>query len=162
MPKGVMSSADKEILKTVLRNQEGFSLAAYPDAGGWSVGYGWHLRDKGMIEALHRGGALTISRDAAETLLDRGIDEAIDKVNKWLGYLPAGARGAALVNMAYTMSPQSLEQFEELLDEVRCENWPGAAAETLDSRWAEQVGFERSRAVASMLETNLWPARHSE
>ncbi len=158
MDKELFGERDKAKLRALLKLHEGLSLIPYRDGQGWSVGYGWHMRDAGLVQALNAGGVLTVSREAAEALLEFGIEEALDIVRAWLdGFVPAGARGAALVSVAYTLGPSHLRSFQLLRSSVIAEDWASAAVEAVDSRWADQVGKRRAGDISDMLATNLWP-----
>lgn len=144
-------------VKALIKKHEGCSLDAYPDANGWSVGFGSRIHDEKITRALDAGGSLAINRLAAEEMFEQGYAMAVRAVRSWFGHIPAGARGAALIDMAYTLGPVRLRQFINLKDAVSMNDWLSASMEAMDSKWSEDVGDKRAGRVADMLKTGLWP-----
>ncbi len=145
-----------------LRRDEGFRETPYPDTRDRvTIGYGHNL------DAQHEPRPNRISREQAETILQRDIQEAnrqLDQNLPWARDLDPARRGV-LVNMVFNMgignAPQNgqpgsgLLGFQRALDAVRNGDYEGAAREMLRSRWSGQVG-ERATRLAEQMRTGNW------
>ncbi len=103
----------------------------YLDAGGVpTVGVGRNLRDKGL-SLLER--AFLLQNDIADHTLEvcQAIpwSEGLDEV-----------RREVLINMSFNLGTAGLLQFVKFLAALKAKNYPLAAKEMLDSKWAPQVG----------------------
>ena len=67
------------------------------------------------------------------------------------------ARYAVLFNMAFNLGRRGLLGFKKMLEHVRMGNYPQAATEMLDSKWATQVKG-RAKELAKQMETGQWQA----
>ncbi len=119
---GSVESSGKLLDKLLGRKtigHEGYSSTAYPDAGGLSIGHGFHLSKHGAAEVLKKAGINksisdlmsgkeTITKEEAKKLIDveRGFFIGVSK--KWIGsdfwdtQLSVDQQ-AALVDMSYNM-----------------------------------------------------------
>ena len=122
-----------------IRRDEGLRLRPYRDTEGYlTVGYGT------MID--------TISEDEATLLLNHRLKiiwlelcAAKPTIEKY----PVNIR-RALCNMAYNLGVPRLLQFEKMWIALHAGELETAAAEALDSKWAQQVG-DRATRVADMM-----------
>jgi lysozyme len=135
-----------------LRIYEGLRLTAYPDplSGGapWTIGYGHTGREvhPGLVwTGLQAEDALT--GDIAAVC--RGLDASLP----WWRMLD-DTRQDCLANMAFNMGVHGLLGFAGFLALVKARNFPAAAADVLNTRWAAQVGV-RARRIAEQMRTGL-------
>jgi lysozyme len=131
-----------------LKRHEGFRPLPYSDSTGHlTIGYG---------TALH----VPISQEAATyLLLDRlTVYEAEMQRAKPIIHSLDNVRQSALLNMAYNLGIEGLLGFRRMWAAIDARDWPRAADEALDSRWAMQVG-SRAIDIAGMLHTGQWPGQ---
>jgi lysozyme len=145
-----------------LRRDEGFRETPYRDTTGrWTIGYGHNL------DAQNEQRPDRISREQAETILQRDIQEAnrqLDQNLPWARDLDP-ARRAVLANMVFNIwignAPRNgqpgsgLLGFQRALDAVRNGDYEGASREMLGSRWSGQVG-DRATRLAEQMRTGNW------
>lgn len=150
----------KLIEKLILH--EGLKLEVYQDTLGIdTIGIGRNLEDRGITkEELD---ALDIPNMG--TVYEHGITE-VDAVylatndveiveNELLAAHPCVAeldavRQLVLVDMAFNMGVPRLRKFKKMWAAIHDEDFPTAAKEMLDSRWANQVK-SRSVKLANMM-----------
>ena len=112
-----------------VRAAEGFSPTPYEDTGGVPhIGYGHQLP---LTEA--EANAL-LAADLAEA---RASAERVVGAETWATLDPA--RQDALTEAAFVLGATGLSHFEGMLSAIRSGDFETAAAELLDSRWAEQA-----------------------
>ena len=128
----------------IIKKHEGFCAHAYQDSEGfWTIGYGR------LIDEKRQGG---ISHEEAETLLANDI-AGCEKLVAAL--FPQFAnfglpRQQALVSMAFNLGPRGLSGFKRMRAAIAAHNWPQAAREALNSKWANQVPH-RAAEIADWL-----------
>ena len=137
-----------KLARTLIAANEGRRSKPYLcPAGKITVGIGRNLEDVGLsgkeIDLLFANDLKT-ARDACRRLFQQfdGIDER---------------RQAALLDVAFNLGLPRLAKFKNMRMAVDEGNWSRAAAELLDSRYAEQVP-NRARCNAEILRTGQWPA----
>jgi GH24 family phage-related lysozyme (muramidase) len=89
-------------VKSLVKQLEGFSKTAYPDAKGHSIGYG-HFIKPGEEHLLGR----SLSEEEAESYLEEDIKS---HQKPWIGQLKEGASSGvvtALTSLAYNVGPNS-------------------------------------------------------
>lgn len=132
------------VIRDLLIKHEGLRLKVYADTvGKASIGVGRNLVDKGITEA------------EAYLMLDNDIKEVSDKLFKtlpWASKLSEN-RQAVMLSMAFNMGMGGLLAFKNTLGLVESGDYPGAAKEMLQSKWAVQVG-NRAIYLAKILETD--------
>jgi lysozyme len=137
-------SVDSTQLQRDLLRDEGLRLSAYQDSEGyWTIGVGR------LIDARRGGG---ISREEALYLLSHDLDRIEREVRTALPWV-AGldpVRQRVLLNMAFNLGVVGLRRFKNTLQAVRQGDYPRAAAQMLQSRWAEQVGARARRLAEQM------------
>lgn len=133
-------------LQEQLRRDEGLRLKPYRDTvGKLTIGVGRNLDDVG------------ISEEEASLMLFYDIRRAEASLKKALPWV-AGMdeiRRAALINLTFNVGIARLLGFKNMLVACQAKNWPGAAAELLDSVYAKQVG-DRAKRLAEQLLTGVW------
>jgi lysozyme len=138
----VNDSPDLSPLMMQLRRDEGLKLFPYTDTtGNLTIGVGRNLTGVG------------ISAEEAEYLLGNDIYRAVGSLSKVLPWADRldDARHGALVNMTFNLGIGGLLQFENFLASMRAGDWKTAAADMLDSKWAEQVGLRAKRLSQQIL-----------
>ena len=138
---------DKLRLKAQIRRHEGLRLSLYDCPAGFkTIGYGRNLEQRG------------ITTKEAETLLDNDI-EIVEKEVR--GAFPdlinklCESRVEVLFNLAFNMGVPRLKQFRKMLAALMQNTFELAAAELLDSRYAEQTG-DRAKELADILKTGRY------
>lgn len=119
-----------------LMRDEGMRLKVYRcPAGKLTIGIGRNLEDVG------------ISSGEAIDLLDNDIARVVSELNAalpwWRDVPEPGQR--ALANMAFNLGLTRLMEFQRMIAALRAGDYEAAAAEALDSKWAEQVGARAER-----------------
>ena len=130
----------------IVRDEGGMRLKAYQDSRGvWTIGVGHNLEARPIPRAA---GIIIFEADLADTILD------VDRMLPWAARLDE-CRRAVLVNMAYNLGIHGLLEFRRMLHAAETADWPLAAKEMLDSKWATQVG-PRAHRLAQQMETGAW------
>lgn len=134
----------RDALRQQLIAHEGLRLKPYTDTvGKLTIGCGRNLHDRGITEA------------EARYLLDNDIDSAIADLLQfpWFSDMDP-VRQRVFVDLCFNMGIVRLKLFTKMLDAVSRTDWPNAAAELLNSKYAQQVG-QRAQTLATMLITGL-------
>lgn len=119
---------------------EGFRSKPYKDTvGKLTIGYGRNLDDNG------------ISKEEAEFLLKQDIKTARDELHNFYWYEKLTInRQRALINMMFNLGLPKFRKFKKMIAAFEKRDYPIAADEALDSKWAKQVGG-RSERVADLI-----------
>lgn len=131
---------DKYQLKTWIKSHEGFSSKPYIcSAGKLTIGFGRNIQDNG------------ISFNEAELMLDNDINTAEKELLKYDWYFnsPPNIKDA-LINMCFNMGITRLLGFKKMITAIEKKDYTNAAIESLDSKWAKQVG-NRAKDIAIMI-----------
>lgn len=133
-------------LRDQLLRDEGLRLRAYQDSRGiWTIGVGHNLEARSITRAV----ALQIlDDDLADT------ERTLTLVLPWARALDE-PRWAVLVNMSFNLGTGGLLTFRQMLAALRAHDYATAAAEMLDSMWAQQVGA-RAQRLAEQMRTGAW------
>lgn len=129
-----------EQLTEDLIRDEGLRLKPYKDTvGETTIGVGRNLDDVGITEY------------EARYLLENDIGVAMSELDReiswWRGLEEPAQR--ALVNMCFNLGWPRLSRFRGMLGALEAHDYPNAAEEALDSRWAAQVG-DRAHRIADL------------
>lgn len=151
---------NKQELRTQLKKHEGEELTAYYCPGGYlTVGVGHNLEANPVHELIGRDikrkGA-KISQHESDLLLDHDIDRFADEVRQEFDFFDelSNPRQHVLLDMAFNLGTQGLLKFKNMISALRESNYDRAAAEMLNSLWANQVG-ERSTNLAAMMRDDV-------
>jgi lysozyme len=138
-----MVTDHRDIVRAQLRIDEDVRAKPYRDSvGKLTIGVGRNLDDVGLRPDEI---ALCLENDIAEAEADaRVLFPGFDGLS--------ANRRAVLVNMAFNLGRQRLAGFARFRAAVEARNFSVAAAEMLDSRWAEQVGIRARRLAQQMIE----------
>ncbi|EPY01366.1 glycoside hydrolase family protein [Magnetospirillum fulvum] len=132
-------------LRCELRRDEALRLVAYLcSAGKLTLGYG-------HTDGVQGGD--TCTQEQAERWLDQDIAIAaagLDRALPWDWRGLSDARQRALINMSFNLGLPRLLGFKRMLYALSIGDYPGAAAEALNSKWAGQVG-DRAARLADMI-----------
>ncbi|CCG42198.1 glycoside hydrolase family protein [Magnetospirillum molischianum] len=135
-----MTTYDVLALRRELIRDEGLKLKPYRcTAGKLTIGVGRNIEDRG------------ITADEAMVLLDNDIVVIAAELDRAIPFWRklSDARQRALINMAMMGVPRLLG-FKRMLYALSIGDYPGAAAEALNSKWAGQVG-DRAIRLADMI-----------
>lgn len=128
-------------LEQQLIRHEGLSLKPYRcPAGKLTIGVGRNLEDNGIsrYEAM-----LLLRSDLA------GVRMALERAIP--GFLVlSDRRRLALIDMCFNLGLPRLWEFKRMRSAIAARDFDRAAAEMLDSAWAEQVG-RRAQTLAAMM-----------
>lgn len=116
----------------------------YMDSEGfWTIGVG-RLIDK------RRGGRLR--DDEMALMLENDIDDAEADARSVFPTFDAlsDCRKAVIVNMAFNLGRERLAGFNGMRKAISTGDFGRAAAEMLDSKWAQQVGARAERLAQNM------------
>lgn len=125
-----------EDLTTWLKKCEGYSSHIYTDTTGHkTIGFGRNL-DNG------------IRLNEAELMLENDINHVIEELKNfvWYNEQPEDVQ-CALINMAFNLGIAGLVEFTKMIDALIRKDYPRAALEALNSKWAHQVG-SRAKDIA--------------
>lgn len=136
----------------LIKRHEGLRLKPYRDSVGiLTVGYGHNLQATG--EAI----PIAISQEKADAYLRADMakaEAACAAIVPGFDRL-CDARRAVMLDMAFNLGERGLAGFRKMLSAIRYQDWPGAAREMVDSKWARQVGIRATENVFMML-TGEW------
>lgn len=130
----------------MLIRHEGLKLRLYKcTANKWSIAIGRNLEDRG------------ISEDEAIYMLNNDVRDFYNELKRSLPWYESlnDVRRAALMSMAFMGVPKLL-LFKKMLAAITKNDWNEAAKQALDSKWAKDVGTNRSGEIAAMLRTGEW------
>lgn len=136
-------------LREQLKRDEGFRSTAYRDTlGYWTIGYGHH---DGEIASGD-----VITQDEAETLLDKDIKDAAERLVKLFPFVVKldEVRLAALTNMSFQLG-NKIKQFKVSMPLIEQGRYSEAAVTLLKSLWAKQTP-KRARRIALQIATGEW------
>ena len=129
-----------------LKRDEGIRPFPYTDTvGKLTIGVGRNLTDVGL------------SQEEIDYLLTNDIaraEAAISAALPWFGDLDA-VRQDVLINMTFNMGVNGVLGFHNMLAAMEQHDWPTAAREMLDSKWATQVG-DRATRLAEQVQSGEW------
>jgi len=132
----------KTQLEALVARHEGFSEHIYRcTAGKLTIGYGLNLQ-AGLPE------------DEAHMLLRMRLDKcaaALQRRLPWFAAWPDDPRRDVLIDMAYQLGVDGLLAFRRFLAACQKKDWPAAAKEMLDSKWAREDSPNRAKELAGMM-----------
>jgi GH24 family phage-related lysozyme (muramidase) len=125
---------------------EGWVNKVYSDSLGLpTCGYGFCLVDPDVARLIPRvviDGVTPLSRDIGDKIFDTLYFRAICDANIFLGQdIFSGLTDdhkRVIVDLAYQLGLLRLSSFVRFKRNILDKNWPGAAAELLDSKYAKQ------------------------
>lgn len=159
-PEPVPEQTPTESAEDMIMRHEDFRSRSYPDANGRSIGYGYHLNNRGAREqlrslgldydAVYRG-TQRITEPQARILFERfSMPEARGRAERFapdFEELPETIQNV-LVDMSYNLGNR-LNGFRRMRDAVENRDWDTMADEMVDSDWYNQVGRDEDPASRS-------------
>jgi len=137
---------DVEKLKDQLILHEGLELKSYTCSAGYiTLGVGRNVEELGITE------------DEARYLLDNDIlrvTKELDNAMPWWRDM-SEVRQRIVVDMVFNLGMSRFLNFKNAINAMQEEDWPEAAAQMLDSKWADQVGQRSHRLAKAMIEDEL-------
>lgn len=135
-----------ERAKHYTKRFEGLRLKPYTcPAGRLTIGYGHNLDDNGITE------------DIAVRLLDADLQAAEREVRQRFThfYKLNEARQFVLVDMCFNMGAAKLFTFKKMFAALAKDEYPTAAKEMLNSKWARQVG-NRAKTLCEIMKSGVY------
>lgn len=144
-----MTEADRLRLRGRVKVAEGFRAQLYKDSRGFlTIGYGR------LLDPAKGGG---LSKDEAEYLLMNDLRRAEREAESLPAYHDLSpARQAVLIELCFNMGLAHVQQFKRMQSALIQQDYHHAAAEILDSDYAEQVKG-RATELAIQMQTGQWP-----
>jgi len=137
---------DVDKLKDQLILHEGLELKSYQCSAGFiTLGVGRNVEELGITE------------DEARYLLDNDIlrvTKELDSAMPWWRNM-SEVRQRVVVDMVFNLGISRFLNFKNAINAMQEEDWDEAAAQMLDSRWADQVGQRATRLATAMVEDEL-------
>jgi lysozyme len=137
-----MTPDDRQRLYESIKHHEGYRSKAYKDTlGHWTIGYGTNLE------------TLEIELATANAWMHKalnGVEADLNLIEGWSTL--NGVRQATLIEMAYQLGVAGCKKFVKMWAAIADKDWPRAAREMGNSRWAEQT----SKRVAELQSRMLW------
>jgi len=137
---------DVDKLKDQLILHEGLELKTYQCSAGFiTLGVGRNVEELGITE------------DEARYLLDNDILRVTKELdNAMPGWRDMSeVRQRIVVDMVFNLGMSRFLNFKNAINAMQEEDWEEAAAQMLDSRWADQVGQRATRLATAMVEDTL-------
>jgi len=103
---------------------------------------------------IDRDGGLGLSDDEIDYLLQNDIKRCRDELNNeytWFKRLDA-VRQDAIIDLFFNLGATRFRQFKKAIGYLESDDYIMSAAEFLDSRWSQQVGY-RAEEICEMIET---------
>jgi lysozyme len=137
---------DVEKLKDQLILHEGLELKSYTCSAGYvTLGVGRNVEELGITE------------EEARYLLDNDIlrvGKELDNAIPWWREM-SEVRQRVVVDMVFNLGISRFLNFKNAINAMQEQDWDEAAAQMLDSRWADQVGQRSHRLAKAMIEDEL-------
>ncbi len=152
-----MTPADFATLRQLTKDFEGLRLLPYDDATGLPLKTGDTI--KGVI-TIGWGRAIGISginQLEASEMLDQDLTRHISDLVRAFPYVDRldSVRQIVLASMCFNMGISRLSKFVKMWDAVQHSQFHEAAAEMLNSKWAEQVGDRANKLAMAMASGEL-------
>jgi len=126
-----------------IKLDEGFRSKPYQcTANKLTIGYGRNIEENGITESEAE---ILLLNDVKNTQM-----ELCAKFD-WFTMLNASRQGV-LINMCFNLGMPRLLKFKKMLTALSDHNYPEAANQMLDSKWARQVGDRSARLSNTMRE----------
>lgn len=137
---------DVDKLKDQLILHEGLELKSYTCSAGYiTLGVGRNVEELGITE------------EEARYLLDNDIlrvSKELDTAIPWWREM-SEVRQRVVVDMVFNLGISRFLNFKLAISAMLNQDWEEAAAQMLDSKWADQVGQRSHRLAKAMIEDTL-------
>lgn len=154
---------NNELLRRLLKHEEGYDPKAHLVDGKWHIGIGHNLEidqtdeelaAMGLSAPLDNWEGFQISETQAYALFDIDVQDAIDDVQP--AFTPSEldalgeTRRAVILSMVFQLGGGGFRKFKNFIKAVRSGDWSTAAEEMLDSVAARQTPGRWERASRAM------------
>ena len=153
----------RDIVRKLLRADEGFSLEPYVDMAGWlTIGIGHNLGLRADAETWNRvrfphRSVITLS--AAYKIFDDDIDWAFVALPQVIDIdvfrSLSDVRRAILLAMLFNLGRQRFETFKKMIAAVKAGDFEGVHREMLDSLWARMLPDRAAKYARAYLENTI-------
>lgn len=130
----------QDIIESI-KKHEGYRSRVYKCTENFdTIGYGFAIKD------------LELSEEICDLILKEKLEVIIKGINKnlpWFDDCPPQAK-LVLINMVYQIGLSGVLKFKLALGAMKEKNWPEAAKEMLDSKWAKQTS-NRANELADII-----------
>ena len=146
------------MIENIIKREEGFSARPYLCSEGFvTIGYGTKLHNsRGMNPEDF---SLRVNEDVAFALLKDEVsflEFRIAHSSRGSTYRGLSLeRKAIILSMAYQLGISGVLQFKNMWEAISVQNFPLAADEMLDSKWATQTKGRAVRHSVAMLDNSL-------
>ncbi len=147
---------DKQKLREQLKKHEGVRKFVYDDITGNSIDEACFVRGKPTIGVGRNLADRGLDETEIEFLLDNDINDCIAEAQKfrWFEALDP-VRQAAVTELVFNLGLTRLSGFKKFLNFMNEHRYTQAAAELLDSKWAQQVKG-RAVTISNMVKLGEW------
>tara|TARA_R110000822_G_scaffold4725_5_gene20323 strand:+ start:61 stop:519 length:459 start_codon:yes stop_codon:yes gene_type:complete len=135
-----------EKLREQLKIDEGVKYEIYEDHLGYKTfGIGHLVKTNDKEYGDHVG--TPVSEERVNSIFDEDVIIYINESKKVFGNLEEMPEDVqrVIVNMCFNMGAPKLLQFKKFIKAISNKQWIEAAAEMMDSKWAQQVGDRAER-----------------
>lgn len=142
-------------LRDQLKRDEGERLYVYPDSKGIpTAGVGHNLPAHGIDLPL----GTPITQEQSDTWLDEDIQTVTDQLQSHLPWSDAldEVRFGVLQNMCFNLGIMRLLGFHHFLGYMESGDYPSAATEMLDSKWAKEDVGRRAYRLHDQVISGVW------
>lgn len=149
---------DFPVAVALLQAEEGFRATPYRcSENTLTIGYGYNVTAHGHTEAETATWVWT-HEQARDALLDEMLDVVVSldaRYPRWRDLLNA-EREAVVISAVYQLGTGGAAKFVNTIAKIRSQDWDGAAAGILASKWARQTP-ERAQRNAEAMRTGKLP-----
>ena len=138
----------ENLIKTLKRHEGAESFVYLCTENRYTIGVGRNVDKRGGIG---------LSEDEIDYLLSNDIVRCIKEINKeylWFGDLDE-VRTEAVINAFFCLGATRFRGFQKMIQAFETADYKEAAAQLLDSRFAQQTG-NRAIELAQMIETGKY------
>lgn len=143
-----ISSQELTPLEKCLVNNEGLKHYVYLDTlGNFTIGVGRNISPSGP----------GLSTQECMSMLHNDILQCISDLSKYDWYLSQDSvRQGALIELRFAMGMAGLLTFKNLIQSMESKNYRDAAEDLITSKWAKQVGENRTTNICNRLRTGTY------
>lgn len=141
-----MDQVIAEKLKASIKRHEGLKKRAYVDTkGNITIGYGVNIS------------SCDLSDSECELLLNNRILTATYELYRFVPWIQSldDVRKAVMIELTYNIGIEDVLLFRKLLEALKEQNFAQAREELLNSKWANDVGINRSHDMGHALESGV-------
>lgn len=138
-----------------IRQEEGLSLVSYPDAGGYSIGYGHFIRASDLVNyGIPNEAGVQISQALADQLFSDDILRVENVINQNVTVVLSQNQFDALADFIYDVGSDGFLS-STLLRDLNAGNYAGAAAQFV--QWNKSLGqIKTSLTTRRLAEASLF------